>query len=469
MTEGIQSGSALHRAPRQGRFGTRIVLMAGFGGLLALIATVGSDSLRVLRQIQGNNAQIHREFLSRGRTLEQVSTGLYLSGSVVRDYLLLAPGQKTSEMLRAELKAIRDEMDSALEAYSRSLRPEETKTFQDLNTELDKYWSVLNPIFEWQDKDKEERGYWFLRKEVFPRRSTVLGIARNITAVNELTLNEGEKRVADVFSRFRRRLGLMMGVLLGLGLVVAALSIFYILRLEKSADQRYQESLRAQGELKELSARLVDLQEQERHAISRELHDEVGQSLSALLMDVGNLAAAAPWADGAFRQRLENIKTLAENSVNAVRNMSLLLRPSMLDDLGLVAALEWQAREVTKRTGMLVELVEENVSDTLPEDYKTCLYRVVQEALHNASQHARARSVRVVVRQEPTRLLLTVQDDGKGFDTRRVRGLGLIGMAERVSHLDGAFQIDSQPGRGALVRVELPLAGEALPADRVAS
>ena len=173
----------------------------------------------------------------------------------------------------------------------------------------------------------------------------------------------------------------------------------YAGRLERSVKEKYDESLQAQRELKELSKRLVDTEERERRAISRELHDEVGQSLSALLMDVENLTEMSN-EESVFRQGLQKIKTLAENCVNEVRNMALLLRPSMLDDLGLVAALEWQAREVSKRTGMLVDTVEENVSDDLPEEHKTCVYRIVQEALNNCSKHAYAKNVRVVVRQE---------------------------------------------------------------------
>jgi signal transduction histidine kinase len=113
--------------------------------------------------------------------------------------------------------------------------------------------------------------------------------------------------------------------------------------------------------------------------------------------------------DGAFRQGLHKIKTLAENCVNEVRNMALLLRPSMLDDLGLVAALDWQAREVSKRTGMLVDTVDENVSEDLPEEYKTCVYRIVQEALNNCSKHAYAKIVRLVVRQEPNHLRVSIE------------------------------------------------------------
>jgi len=210
--------------------------------------------------------------------------------------------------------------------------------------------------------------------------------------------------------------------------------------------------------LKELSARLVSAQEQERRAISRELHDEVGQSLSALLMEAGNAAAIVPQDSAEVRRHVESIKKLAEASVNVIRNMTLLLRPSMLDDFGLVPALEWQAREVSKRTGLRVHVTAEETAGELPDELRTCIYRVVQEALHNCARHAQARSVKVVVKQEPSRILLSVEDDGHGFDAGRVRGLGLVGMEERVNHLGGAFEVASQPGNGTKVAVELPIA-----------
>jgi signal transduction histidine kinase len=143
--------------------------------------------------------------------------------------------------------------------------------------------------------------------------------------------------------------------------------------------------------------------------------------------------------------------------------MALLLRPSMLDDLGLVAALDWQGRETSKRTSMLVETVDENVSESLPEEYKTCVYRIVQEALNNCSKHAYAKNVRVVVRQEAKYLRVSIEDDGKGFDTSRVRGLGLVGMNERVSQFGGVLKVESDPARGTRLRVDLPL--PSAPAD----
>jgi signal transduction histidine kinase len=217
--------------------------------------------------------------------------------------------------------------------------------------------------------------------------------------------------------------------------------------------------LRSQKELEELSARLVSAQEEERRSISRELHDEVGQSLTALAMEAGaaaSLAAGTP----ALRQRLQSIQRLAETSMNTVRNLALLLRPSMLDDLGLVPALRWQAREVAKRTGLKVRVLAEDMADNLPDGQSTCIYRVVQEALNNSVRHAHARSVRIQVWGGAANVRLAIEDDGDGFDARQAHGLGLAGMAERVRNAGGQLQIDSTAGRGTTLSVILPLNGQ---------
>jgi len=140
-----------------------------------------------------------------------------------------------------------------------------------------------------------------------------------------------------------------------------------------------------------------------------------------------------------------------------VRNMALLLRPSMLDDLGLVPALNWQAREVARRTGTKVRVDAEDVADDLPDEYRTCIYRVVQEALHNATRHAKAATVKVTVRREQAAVRVVIQDDGVGFDPRHGKGVGILGMEERVRHLAGVFKVESAPGRGTTVSIFLPL------------
>jgi signal transduction histidine kinase len=445
------------------RLGSRPALLAGFGALLIVMAIICIDSLHTLGAFETDNTQIRQDFLYRERTLEQVRAGLYETGNILRDYILIESDPHAQGMLRTELQSIHSETTAALNGCIQSLPVGKREPFQHLAAELEKYWATLGPIFELGAGKEKELGKSVLRSDVLSQHVEILAIAKEVSAVNDDDLKEAEQRIAGVFAQFRRRLLMVATIALGFGLILAASTILYAGQLEKSVKEKYHESLQAQRELKELSKRLVDTEERERRAISRELHDEVGQSLSALLMDVENLTEMST-EESAFRQGLQKIKTLAENCVNEVRNMALLLRPSMLDDLGLVAALEWQAREVSKRTGMLVDTVDENVSDNLPEEHKTCVYRIVQEALNNCSKHAYAKNVRVAVCQEPNHLRVSIEDDGTGFDPSRARGLGLIGMSERVSQLGGVLKVDSDPARGTRLRVDLPL--PSAPTDR---
>jgi len=245
------------------------------------------------------------------------------------------------------------------------------------------------------------------------------------------------------------------GVTLGGGLLMALLTIGHTLRLERELERRLEENSRARADLQELSAKLLRAQENERRTLARELHDEVGQSLSAILMEAENAACAADL--GEVRQHLASVRSLAEKTVNEVRDLALLLRPSMLDDFGLVPALNWHAREMTKRTGLNVVLSADEAAEDLPDEHTTCIYRLVQEAVNNAARHARARTVEVEVKRESGAVSCSVRDDGAGFDTRFVRGLGLLGMEERVRRLGGRLAIDSEPGRGTVILAELPV------------
>jgi signal transduction histidine kinase len=443
-------------ARSQRRLGSRAVLIGGFAALLMLMAIICIDSLRTLGKFETDNTQIREDFLYRERTLEKVRTGLYEAGNIVRDYILLGSDPQAQESLRSEFRSIHDETTAALQACIQTLPSGKREPFQHLAVELENYWLTIGPTFAAVGKADKALEKSVLSGDILSRHAEVLALTKEVSTLNDEDLKEAQRRIAEAAAQFRQRLFRVAVVAFGFGLILAGITIIYAGQLENRVKEKYFESLQAQRELKELSKRLVDTEERERRAISRELHDEVGQSLSALLMDVENLAGISP-RESVFRQGLQNIKTLAENCVNEVRNMALLLRPSMLDDLGLVAALEWQAREVSKRTGMLVDTVDENVSDDLPEDHKTCVYRIVQEALNNCSKHAYAKNVRVTLSQDSNHLRVSIEDDGKGFEPNRARGLGLVGMNERVSQLGGMLKVDSQPAGGTCLRIDLPL------------
>ena len=128
----------------------------------------------------------------------------------------------------------------------------------------------------------------------------------------------------------------------------------------------------------------------------------------------------------------------------------------MLDDLGLLPALQWQARELSKRSGLVVDVAADGVPENLSDQYKTSIYRVVQEALHNCEQHAHAKHLRVTVRRQEDSLVLSIQDDGRGFQPETERGMGLLGIEERITNLGGTLTIDSELGSGSLLIARLP-------------
>lgn len=420
-------------------------MLMGFGAL---------QTGRLLTQIQNRSRSIERRFLERSRTLNEIRSALYLSGTVFRDYVLDQDPSRSEAQLR-RLDRIRREMDRRLEEYDSGTTVGANQASDRLKAEIEAYWQLLNPALSWNAEMRKSSGYQFLRDKVFNRRTAVLDLATQVAALNERQLLLGQGEVAALFAGFRSQVRSTLGGAVGLGLCLALLAGWRILNLERDADERFAQTEHARSELRDLSARLVEAQEAERRSIARELHDEVGQSLSAILFEVANLNAAVR-AGTPGQQHIDSIKSLTETSVSTIRNVSLLLRPSMLDDLGLLPALEWQAREVSRRTHLEVTIEDQGFSGALPDEYKTCVYRVVQEALHNAERHAAGKRVTVIIGQQNDRFNLKIQDDGRGFDPQRHKGLGLLGMEERVTTLGGSFSVASQPGRGTILSISLP-------------
>lgn len=444
----------------------RRLLLVAFGGLLLLLAFSGLNTLSVLRRIQTQNEHIRQDYSNRNQILEQLRSDIYLSGTFVRD-LLLEQDPSRADTHRLELEAARTRINQNVAAYNLLLRPEERLAFQEFRTELDAYFKSLQPALEWNAAQRRSLGYAYMKDSLLPRRMVVVHLADQVSRVNERQMETGTRQIESLFSRFRRSLIIVLAFMLFCGVLLAVGSISRILRLEYISAKRFEEAEHAREGLRDLSARLIEVQESERRSLSRELHDEVGQSLSALLLGIGNVAAiVSPDGVGGARAQLADLRRLAERTVSIVRDMSLLLRPSMLDDLGLIPAVQWQAREISRNSNIYVQVLAESIPEDLPDDYKTCIYRIVQEALRNVVRHAQAKSVRINLSLSAEHLLLTIKDDGQGFQPHREKGLGLLGMEERVSHLHGDFRVESRPGEGACIRVELPLAQRSAPLER---
>lgn len=223
--------------------------------------------------------------------------------------------------------------------------------------------------------------------------------------------------------------------------------------LERRVAERTEEQRRAEARMRELSRRLLKVQEEERRALARELHDEVGQQLGAIKLNLKALAAA-----GGDAERIGDGLAIVETTIAHIRDRALELRPALLDDLGLAAALEWLCRQQAQRSGLAVNFRAAPLPD-LGSDLATAAYRIAQEGISNALKHAEASSITVALHAEGNRLGVEVSDDGRGFDPADAApGIGLPGMRERASSLGGSLQLDSAPGRGSRLLARFPLA-----------
>jgi PAS domain S-box-containing protein len=222
--------------------------------------------------------------------------------------------------------------------------------------------------------------------------------------------------------------------------------------------RREAEGLRhSQRALRELSASVVESREEERRRIARELHDELGQRLTALKIDLTNLAAQARLDSG--DARVAGMQAMLDDTLASVRRIASDLRPLMLDDLGLTAAIGWLARDASQRMGIPVHTRLPVAEPAADPRVATALYRMVQEALTNVARHAQAKSVEVELREQDGQLTLMVNDDGVGLDQRalqRAGSYGLLGLRERAHMLGGQIEIAARPGGGTRMTVHVP-------------
>ena len=223
--------------------------------------------------------------------------------------------------------------------------------------------------------------------------------------------------------------------------------------------KRAEQELRASSEqLRNLTAHLLSIREEERARISREVHDELGQSLTAVKMDLAWLAGRLPQRNGRMLKRIRSTGQLADSIIQSIRRISTELRPAVLD-LGLAAAVEWQVQEFQARSGIQCK-VRLLTREVVASNASTAMFRIFQETLTNVARHAKATRAEVVLQKQRDRLVLLIRDNGRGFDQASPslsKSLGLLGMRERAAILGGQVNISSAPGKGTTVTAWIPL------------
>lgn len=223
-------------------------------------------------------------------------------------------------------------------------------------------------------------------------------------------------------------------------------------RLEAEAALR-----RAHAELAALSHAANQALEEERRRIARELHDELGQMLTAMKIDIADMQSHLPPQDADLQQRCERLRALVDHTFAATRRMALDLRPLILDDLGLAAAVDWLVENVTHRTAMQIRVDFDDRLAQIGEPLASAIFRILQESLTNIVRHAEATEVSIQVRHADDHALLTVRDNGRGIDVpRKPDSLGLLGMRERARLLGGTLEVQALPEGGTLLSACLP-------------
>jgi signal transduction histidine kinase len=448
------------------RFRTWPVAAVALGGLLLLVVVSVLTASQKAQQIYTQLDELNQQYHQVETNLRRLRSDVHLSGIFVRDYLLDAARERAPEY-RERLEEFRS-TNTATFLELRELmqrRGENAERLAILQAQLDEYWKTLDPLFDWTPAEKLNYSAGFLRREVLPRREAVLEIAEEIEALNSATLSAQRADVTARQSTFRRDLFNLLWRTLLLGGIVAITAVIRLRVLERRSEEQRSIAQEAEGQMRQLSHQLVAAQEEERKNLSRELHDHVGQVLTALRMELGRIERLRVH-DDRIGLAVAECRQLVDSMVRTVRDLALGLRPSMLDDFGLQPALEWHVRDFTRRSGLAVDLEVSGDLVNLPDAYRTCVYRVTQEALTNCVRHASATRVAILVSGDPHRIEVTVTDDGVGLEPERRRaGLGLRGIEERVRDLHGTVSIDSGEGKGTTLRIKLPLARPAHPAE----
>jgi PAS domain S-box-containing protein len=260
--------------------------------------------------------------------------------------------------------------------------------------------------------------------------------------------------------RLRSRRGAPLSVHLSLNpLRLGSTRAVCLIASDLSETKRAEQELRASSEqLRNLTAHLLSVREEERTRISREVHDELGQSLTAVKMDLAWLAGRLPRRNGQMLKRIRSTRQLADSMIQSIRRISTELRPAVLD-LGLAAAVEWQVQEFEARSGIRCK-VRVLTRQVVASNASTAMFRIFQETLTNVARHAKATRAEVVLQKQRDRLVLLIHDNGRGFDQADPslsKSLGLLGMRERAAILGGRVSISSAPGKGTTVTAWIPL------------
>lgn len=439
----------------------KAALFLGFGLICATWLLAGLYFARRMSDLQSLSASINERY-TRAQELLTAVRGQVLVASVnVRDALLDPDSNNTDEYRRKLEDAYQSAERSLLEYVPIVHGTVERQRIARLHAELTEFRRALLNVLATDSTRWSVDARMLLRQQILPRRESVIRVADEVQGLNRSEFLQQLNDVASVYRTTQRELWGSFGLAVIVSLAIAWLATIYAGRLEARIHLQHVREGEYVRDLQRLSTKLITAQEEERRVIARELHDEVGQGLTAIKVEL--TIAQRAIEHGASGRVLDSARSIAEHALHTVRDLSHLLHPALLDDLGLAAAVDWYVKGFATRHGIPVELVQDRMTGRLRPDVEVTAYRIIQEALTNVVKHARASSCRVCLRRLTGSVVVTVEDDGMGFDSRPPRedastpALGLIGIRERASQLGGVLRVESGAHKGTRLTVELPV------------
>ena len=416
--------------------------------ILTFLALSGLDIARTTSRISGGLAAAEQHYRRVDDHLDTLHRELLLVAISFRE-LAMAPRSHTeAEFRRSEMR-----MRSHIAAIQGDLTPSNLGELRRLGAELTSYFETV-----YRSLEELQRSRSADLEPMRRQRETIIRLAEHLDHLNESESDASHQKIQRELERLRSDTMQTILITVLLGIAASFVAILCASDLEKANRAAHARTAEARSKLESLSRQLVTAQETERKSLSRELHDEIGQSLTALKLELARCEKLVRQDSGPMLDRLKVTRELADQTLRATRGISLGLRPPMLDDLGLAAALNWYTSDYSRRTGVSVDLQVEGDIAGLPESHRTCIYRMVQEALTNCAKHAGARNVEIRLDNTGEVLSLMLRDDGKGFDPERKvgAGLGLLSMRERSAELGGDFEVVSTPGSGCTIWARIP-------------
>jgi signal transduction histidine kinase len=439
----------------------RAALLLGFGVTLSVWLLSGLYFSDRVAELQQQSAAINARYMRAQELLSTVRAQMLLGSVFVRD-ALLDPNPGATAEYRRQVEETFHTADQALEQYVPIVDSAvERPRIDELQKEIAEFRATLFEVLASDSTRWPAEARTLLRARIVPRREGVIRVSEELQALNRRTLVRQQADTALVYQVMQRRIWTQLGIALAVSFAIGMFATRHVSRLEQRLRQEIATNAQNTADLQRLSAQILTAQEEERRNIARELHDEVGQVLTAIKVELA-VAQRAVETAGVSPNVLSGARSLTDGALHTVRDLSHLLRPAILDDLGLTAAIGSYLREFSRRHGIAVDLLHDEITERWAADTEAAAYRIVQEALTNVARHARATSCRVYLQRLAHTILITVEDDGIGFDALAAEeaghreGLGLLGIRERVAQLGGTVRVESTRGKGTRLTVELP-------------